>query len=314
MTAAMELPPVAESVPKPGHNRYDESLSSETLSTCASSEHSACGTCAAEEADAIWGADGVDEVQSVDEEEELASVQYHLEAMNVAAAELNNAQECLKARAKERHSQITSWVVLGARMAQAIGSKRLTKAAPYFEARRKSQALQEEVEAASRRFMCARDAGHSEATLVELAQDHSAAFAKYLDAQRSLQHLGKQSKVSSKHSKALEEFHAAEEKHQAQLQEANLAVEQLERHVDLAKAQYQTAMRSLEDLSERVHQRRASGASRPSSTRSSDAPQDPVSPSSGHIEAAQVVESPSPVGGNAGSNFHMDVDIDCDDS
>jgi len=316
MTAAMELSSVAELAPKPDHNRYDKCTSSETLSTCASSELSAFGTSAAEEADAVWGADDMDEVQSVDEEEDLASVEYHLEAMNAAAADLNNAQECLKARTKQRHSQISFWAVLSARMARAVGSKHLTKAAPYFEARRKSQALQEEVEAASRRFMCARNAGHSEATLAKLAQEHSAALAKYLDVQRSLEHVREKNKISSKHSDVLEEFYAAEEEHRAELQEANLAVEQLARHVDLAKVQYQTAMRSLEDLSERVHQRRSSGASRPSSMMSSDGPEEtfPDSPSSGLSEATDVLESPSSAGGNAGGDFQLDADINHDDS
>eukprot|EP00434_Breviolum_minutum_P005493 symbB.v1.2.004842.t1/scaffold279.1/size242841/27 len=66
--------------------------------------------------------------QEPEEEEEIASIQRHLEAMNAAAADLNAAQESLNACLKRQRSLIQLWAVVNARLARAVGSNHIAKA------------------------------------------------------------------------------------------------------------------------------------------------------------------------------------------
>ncbi|CAE7320018.1 CBS [Symbiodinium microadriaticum] len=61
------------------------------------------------------------------EEEEIASIQRHLEAMNAAAADLNAAQESLAACMRRQRTMVQLWAVVSARLARAVGSKQLAK-------------------------------------------------------------------------------------------------------------------------------------------------------------------------------------------
>ncbi|CAJ1334705.1 unnamed protein product [Effrenium voratum] len=71
--------------------------------------------------------------QFAEEEEEIASIQRHLEAMNAAAADLNAAQESLNACLKRQRSLVQLWAVVSARLARAVGSHHIAKAKLNFE-------------------------------------------------------------------------------------------------------------------------------------------------------------------------------------
>lgn len=74
-----------------------------------------------------WSASGRPAAGEPEEEEEIASIQRHLETMNAAAADLNAAQESLNACLKRQRSLIQLWAVVNARLARAVGSNHIAK-------------------------------------------------------------------------------------------------------------------------------------------------------------------------------------------
>ncbi|CAL1151473.1 unnamed protein product [Cladocopium goreaui] len=70
-----------------------------------------------------WSASGRPAAGEPEEEEEIASIQRHLETMNAAAADLNAAQESLNACLKRQRSLIQLWAVVNAPWQPAPGAE-----------------------------------------------------------------------------------------------------------------------------------------------------------------------------------------------
>lgn len=198
----------------------------------------------------------VDDVGQVD----IGVISRHLETMNSAAADLNTAQQTFNQCVQERKSIIQFWAVGSARLARAAGAKRLAKATPYFERRRRCARAREAVSAASRRFM---EAPTGSTNAAALDSEHARAVAEYQAAQHEFAKAASLSKETPSLVAAVQPYFDAEDAHFQQLAEADGAVSHLGRAVTNAKARYHAALRSLEMLSDHSHRVRGDASESP---------------------------------------------------
>jgi len=191
--------------------------------------------------------------QEPEEEEEIASIQRHLEAMNAAAADLNAAQESLNACLKRQRSLIQLWAVVNARLARAVGSNHIAKAAPLHICQKRCKAAQAAVEEAGCTMMTA-----SKEDMDELNEQYATRLQEFQDARKELAKLSAKNNAPSEATMAaVAPYFEAEEEHRGQLSEEESQEQVLRQVVVQAKARYHAALRSLESLSNQAHLRRA---------------------------------------------------------
>lgn len=201
-----------------------------------------------------WSASGRPAAGEPEEEEEIASIQRHLETMNAAAADLNAAQESLNACLKRQRSLIQLWAVVNARLARAVGSNHIAKAAPLYICQKRCKVAQAAVEEAGYSMMT----GSKEDT-EELNKQYALRLQEFQDARKEMAKIAaKKNAPSEDMMAAVAPYFEAEEEHRGQVSEED-AQEQLLRQVLVqAKARYHGALRSLENLSNQAHLRRSS--------------------------------------------------------
>mmetsp|Transcript_110340 Transcript_110340/g.297155 ORF Transcript_110340/g.297155 Transcript_110340/m.297155 type:complete len:560 (+) Transcript_110340:458-2137(+) len=216
-----------------------------------------------------------EETEEQAEAEEIETIQHHLEEMNSAAGHLNSVQEVLNSCNKERRKLSQLWAVCSARLARAVGAHHLAKAAPYYDRRRRCQAVRLAVEAVSRKFMGAVEAQAPAADIDLLAAEHAARLVAFQAAQRELSR--STNGLSESLLSSVAPYFEAEDEHQEHLIEAGVELEHFHHAAAKAKARYQAALRGLEELSERAHRRRLESAEVQSSDRDSSAVPTPVS-------------------------------------
>mmetsp|Transcript_89989 Transcript_89989/g.279841 ORF Transcript_89989/g.279841 Transcript_89989/m.279841 type:complete len:246 (+) Transcript_89989:94-831(+) len=229
---------------------------------CDLSQASSSEETRASRAPSVVSEDSSDENSSeaADEGAELASVQELLEVMNAAAEELNAAQQELGARSAEREALLQRWAAECARVAKAAGPGRLAQVRRVREAGRACEARREAVEAASRRYLGAREAGAPRAALEQLEAAHLACLAECEAAQAELRRVQKRPSTLRAALRPSIPYFEMEERHLARQAGLEAAERAAERRLRRAKASYQGAMRGLEALSEHVHERRAAAA------------------------------------------------------
>jgi hypothetical protein len=186
------------------------------------------------------------------EAERISTIMRHLEEMNCAAADLNTVQEKRDACLQERQRLVEMWAVGSARLAQAISAQHLAKARPFFLRQRECRILRHKVEAASKAFSVAQEAGVPELELRSLTEKHATTLKQFLACKSDVDKM-----MSSKKKAALyatvKSYFDAEDEHHAQLQEANKRLELCDNRVDTSKTDYRRALRLLEDLSNETH-------------------------------------------------------------
>jgi len=192
---------------------------------------------------------------------EIACIQRHLEEMNMAALELNAAQQDLVECTKQRHSLTQLWAVGSARLARAVGAHRLARATAFYECQRRCKATRLRVESLSQQFVSAMNAATHSDELQRLSREHASCVSVFERAQCELRRACSSQKAKPSMLAAVAPYFEAEDEHYEQLREADAAVALLALKAKEAKARYHAALRSLESLSERAHQkRRASNA------------------------------------------------------
>lgn len=186
--------------------------------------------------------------------DEIELIQNHLEEMNIAAGRLNSCQAALNASAKERLWLIQLWAVGSARLARAVGAHNLAKAAPHHACKRRFEEARLAVEAASRDFAAVAETKGPPEHLDQLAARHVACLEAFLVVKRKLQKSELNLGESLLGSAAA--YFEAEAEHHEQLAQTDADLSTLQRAAAVAKARYHSALRSLEELSERAHRRR----------------------------------------------------------
>jgi len=188
----------------------------------------------------------------------IAEISAHLDAMNTAATDLNDAQKALKISEQQRQTRLQLWAVGSARLARTIGIERLAKVRPYYQQRRVVACVRRRVESVSATFLRAAEACHPEAYLMSVKAEHAKHLLEFRDAQHKLGQLRSKEPLASDAAAA---YFEAEEVHQAELAEVDQAVKLITRGVADAKARYEVALRNLEALSEHEHRARATSLS-----------------------------------------------------
>lgn len=207
-----------------------------------------------------WNAADKTETAEAHEAEEIMRIQQHLEEMNAAAAELNNAQASLAACMRDKVSLLQVWAVGSAEMARLIGPRSLVKAAPYYGLKRRSEASREVVMAASARFKRAMESGASDRELVTIVAEHARGLAEYEAIKRDLATMNLEGGPSGKALKtiaAVAPYFEAEDEHRFKVAKVEATLNYFTHWVDGAKARYHKALRSLEAVSEQAHRRRS---------------------------------------------------------
>ncbi|CAE7226497.1 Sh3bp5l [Symbiodinium sp. CCMP2592] len=188
------------------------------------------------------------------EEEEIASIQRHLEAMNAAAADLNAAQESLAACMRRQRTMVQLWAVVSARLARAVGSKQLAKATPHYVCQKRCKEAQNILEEAASRMMTS-----SKDEVDALTSQYAAGLRDFQAARAELEKLSSEAHAPTPAAlAAVRPYFEAEDEHREQLAEEELQEEKLRQNVAQAKLRYHSELRSLEALSNQAHLRRAS--------------------------------------------------------
>ncbi|CAK9046936.1 SH3 domain-binding protein 5-like (SH3BP-5-like) [Durusdinium trenchii] len=201
-----------------------------------------------------WSETRRSDLPEPEEEEEIASIQRHLEAMNAAAADLNAAQESLNACLKRQRSMIHLWAVVNARLARAVGANHIAKAAPLYLCQRRCKAAQTAVQEAGCSMLTA-----SEGDMDDVNKQYAARLQEFQDARKEFAKLSAKNDAPSEAAlAAVAPYFEAEEEHRGQLAEEQSQEELLRQTVTQAKTRYHGALRSLETLSNQAHLRRAS--------------------------------------------------------
>jgi len=190
------------------------------------------------------------------EDENIATIQHHLEEMNVAAIELNSAQEAVSSQSEERQRLVQLWAVGSARLVRAIGAHRLAKATPYHECARRCEAAQRAVQEASAQYMAAFSADLTASEMDAITRVHASKLEEFQAVQRELHRLRAGRSYSKSSVAAAAPFFEAEEEHRAQLSHVDTEISLLKSEVDTAKTRYHAALRGLEALSEQAHRHR----------------------------------------------------------
>jgi len=191
------------------------------------------------------------------EEENIAMIQNLLEEMNVAAIELNAAQEAVSWQIEEQQRLVQLWAVGSTRLVRAIGAHRLAKAAPHHECIKRCEAAQKAVQEASAQFMAAVGVDLSASDMDAITRVHAAKLDEFQAVQRELHRMRAARDYSQSSVAAAAPFFEAEEEHRTQLARVEAEISLLTHDVDSAKARYHAALRGLEALSEQAHRRKA---------------------------------------------------------
>lgn len=189
--------------------------------------------------------------------DEIACIQRHLEEMNMAAAELNVAQQDLVACTKRRHSLTQLWAVGSARLARDVGAHRLARATAFYECQRRCKAARLQIDTMSQQFISAIDAARPSNEVQQLSRQHARSLSEFQRAQSELKRACGSQRAKPSMLAAVAPYFEAEDEHTEQLRDADAAVALLDLKAKEAKARYHTALRSLEQLSERAHQKRS---------------------------------------------------------
>jgi hypothetical protein len=209
------------------------------------------------------------------------SVNHLLEEMNAASGELNQAHQAMVNMERQRTMLVQRWQVGSARLAQSVGVERVAQATPYYVQLRRCRNRRSAVEAASARFLKAKelsqgtqpsaDVGDTsgEQQLARLSAAHAKMLEQYLAAQKELETTYEQSSITSAAFVSVLPYFQAENDHRAGMAKMDAAIKEHERRVEDARTRYQSALRGLEALSERTHQLRSSCAQEAEGTSSS---------------------------------------------
>jgi hypothetical protein len=190
-----------------------------------------------------------------DWESTAAVIEIHLEAMNLATDELNNAQNELTTLMHERNQRLANWELASARFSQALPKVYVAKSAVYFDCKRQCEEAHRVVETATMNFLRAVDSGSttSPSELSELAATHAQSLSNYQSLQRSLAEIKSSTGLSARALKAALPYYDAKAMHLQEMTSLDAAVQRLGERVKDAKAFYRSALRGLESISEAMH-------------------------------------------------------------
>jgi hypothetical protein len=202
--------------------------------------------------------DGVSNDDTFDEcQTEADIIEVHLETMNLAAEEMNTAQNELTEMRRRRLYRLESWDIASARFAEAAPGVQIAKAAVYFDCKRQCEKAHYAVEAASVTFLRAMEDGAPKNIIEELSTIHVQSIAHYKSLQRSASEVRRSTGLSEAAMKAALPYYDAKALHLEEMAKMDTELQLVEERVGDARALYQAALQGLESISENEHRRRA---------------------------------------------------------